>query len=79
MVKLPGLRHQRELRCWTVADLARAAGVTWATAELADDRGDVSPRTAHKLLEALEANPPSPVAFQLLGELPSAEQERRSA
>ncbi len=65
-MKLLGLRHQRELRCWAVVDLARAAGVTWATAALADDGSEVSPGTARKLLAALEASPPSETAIHLV-------------
>lgn len=65
-MRLPGLRSQRELRCWSVADLARAAGCTWPTAAQADDGGDVSPGTARKILLALEASPPSPTAMALL-------------
>jgi hypothetical protein len=79
-VKLPGLRQQRELRCWAVVDLARAAGVTWATAALADDGSEVSPGTARKLLAALEANPPSPTAVHLLSGAAAPELlERQSA
>lgn len=65
-MKLPGLRSQRELRCWSVADLARAAGCTWPTAAQADMGGEVSPGTARKILLALEASPPSPTAMALL-------------
>ncbi len=79
-MKLLGLRHQRELRCWAVVDLARAAGVTWATAALADDGSEVSPGTARKLLAALEANPPSETAIHLVRGGPQSDLlERQSA
>jgi hypothetical protein len=55
------------LRCWTVADLARAADLTWPTAALADRGGEVSPTTVRKILAALEANPPSEIAMHLFG------------
>ncbi len=55
----------RELRDWTVADLARAAAVTWPTAALADRGGEVSLATARKILAALEANPPSITALSM--------------
>jgi hypothetical protein len=55
------------MRCWTVADLARAAELTWPTAALADRGGEVSPTTIRKILAALEASPPSEMATRLLG------------
>jgi hypothetical protein len=64
-VKLPGLRSQRELRCWAVSDLARAAGLTWPTAAVADAGGEISATTARKILRALEASPPSEIAVRL--------------
>jgi hypothetical protein len=79
-MKLPGLKRERELRCWAVVDLARAAGVTWATAALADDGSEVSPGTARKLLAALEASPPSATAIHLLsGSVEPELLERQSA
>jgi hypothetical protein len=65
-VRLPGLPRQCELRCWTVADLARAAGVAWATAAAAHGGGDISKLTAKKILAALEASPASATAVELL-------------
>lgn len=69
---MPGLRQQRELRCWTVAELARRAGVTWPTAAVADDGEGVSHETAQKILSALEECPPSEIAASLFrdGRLP---------
>lgn len=67
-MKLLGLRSQRELRCWSVADLARVAGCTWPTAAHADGGGEVSAATARKMLLALEASPPSRTAMALMGE-----------
>jgi hypothetical protein len=67
-MKVPGLKRQRELRCWAIADVARAAGITWATAAVADGGHAISPATARKILAALEANPPSATAFHLVGE-----------
>lgn len=64
-MKLPGLRRQRELRCWSVADLARFAGLTWPTAAQADAGREVSSATARKILGALEANPLSETAVHL--------------
>lgn len=77
-MRLPGLRHQRELRCWSVADLARAAGLTWPTAAQADAGEDVSAATARKIHDALEASPPSDTAKRLLeSELAAAREEAR--
>lgn len=67
LMRMPGLRQQRELRCWTVAELARRAGVKWPTAAMADSGEEVSPVTARKILLALEASPPSEIALRLFG------------
>jgi hypothetical protein len=75
LMKMPGLREQRELRCWTVAELARRAGVKWPTAATADAGEEVSVETARKILLALEACPPSEIASRLfrVGTLAAAE------
>jgi hypothetical protein len=65
LMRMPGLRQQRELRCWTVAELARRAGVKWPTAAAADDGVEVSAETARKILLALKASPPSEIAVLL--------------
>ncbi len=65
---MPGLRQQRELRCWTVAELGRRSGVKWPTAAAADAGEEVSPDTARKILLALEACPPSEIAVRLFSE-----------
>ena len=62
---MPGLRRQRELRCWTVAELSRRSGVKWPTAATADAGKEVSVETAGKILRALEACPPSAIASRL--------------
>ena len=64
-VRLPGLRQQRELRCWSITDLARYAGLTRPTAAQADAGEEVSPGTARKILQALEANPLTETAIKL--------------
>jgi hypothetical protein len=63
------------MRFWTIADLARAAGVTWTTASIAYDGGGVSKPTARKIEAALAACPPSRIALDLLqaGLLPGQE------
>ena len=65
---MPGLRQQRELRCWTVAELGRRSGVKWPTAAAADAGEEVSAETARKILLALEACPPSEIAVRLFSE-----------
>src|SRR5262245_13840348 len=65
LMRMPGLRQQRELRCWSVAELARRSGVKWPTAAMADAGEEVSPDTARKILLALEACPPSEIALRL--------------
>jgi hypothetical protein len=76
-VRLPGLQRQCELRFWTIAGLARAAGVTWTAVSIAHDGGDVSKPTARKIEAALAASPPSRTALDLLGAglLPGREEE----
>lgn len=64
-MRLPGLKQQRELRFWSISDLASYAGLTWPTAAQADAGKEVSPRTAKAILEALEGHPPSETARQL--------------
>jgi transcriptional regulator with XRE-family HTH domain len=64
-MRLPGLKRQRELRCWSISDLARYAGVTRPTAAQADAGQEVSSGTARKVLRALEANPLSETAREL--------------
>jgi hypothetical protein len=65
--RLPGLRRQRELRYWSIADVARASGLSWPTAAQADAGEEVSLATARKILAALEASPPSETALRLMG------------
>jgi len=65
MVRMPGLRPQRVLRCWTIAELSRRSGVKWPTANTADAGDEVSVETARKIMRALEACPPSAIASRL--------------
>jgi hypothetical protein len=67
-MRLKGLRQQRELRCWSLADLARATGLTWPTVAQADAGAEVSAATARKIRDALEANPPSATALHMFGQ-----------
>lgn len=72
-LRLPGLRAERELRCWSVVDLCKATGLTWPTVAHADAGGEVSAATARTILGALEAHPVSETARRLLG-VPKAEE-----
>ncbi len=70
-MRLPGLKRQRELRFWSVSDLALYSGLTRQTAAQADAGDEVSPRTARKILNALEANPVSEAAMELHRAVPA--------
>jgi len=65
-VKLPGCRRQRELRGWTIGELARRAGVTYKAAMNADRGDKVSGRTAQALARAFAGNPPPEGMVELL-------------
>lgn len=66
VMTLPGLKQERELRCWSITDLALVSGLTRQTVALADAGHAVLVGTARKILLALEASPPSDTARRCL-------------
>lgn len=65
-MRLPGCRPQRQLRGWTIGELARRAGLDYKSAMRADRGDSVAERTARKLARALADNPPPAVMAELL-------------
>lgn len=66
-VVLRALRHERERRGLTVAQLALRSGLDRKTCALADSGEPVAVRTAVKLGEALKLVPINPVLDAMLG------------